>query len=89
MAISLGKMREELTTMLEETLAEEYDPGWAVYADYSFEDMSWRIGKVERWNYGKHDKQMREATHRVIRVYNCRDEIDAYMKAKKQLEQTE
>ncbi len=89
MAIKLSEMRENLTLRLNDAFAEEYEPSWAVYADYSFEDMSWCIGKVERWNHGKHYKQMREATHRVIRVYDCRDEIDAYMKVKKQLEQAE
>ncbi len=83
MAIKLSEMRENLTLRLNDAFAEEYDPGWAVYIDYHQEDMSWRIGKVERWSYPKHAESMQ----RILRVPNCRDELEAYVKALKQLEQ--
>lgn len=71
---------DELQKMVE-TLEEEARHRWAVYADYSMNDMTWRIAKVEPWDFAKH-----MGRHGIIRINYARDEIDAYMQAKEQLE---
>lgn len=87
MAIPLTgeSMRNVVTAALEAAFSEP--DGWAVFADYHAEDMTWRITKVEPWTPLKHAGG--DGFPGFVRIKEARDEIDAYMQAKKQLEQAE
>jgi hypothetical protein len=88
-------MRKGFTIMLEEILAEAYelDLGWAVILQHDYANNETRISKVERFDPEKHHKviaaQQDWRRKRIIYIREGRDEIDAYMQAKKQLEQAE
>ena len=73
-----------MTNLTEQTLEDalaRFGSMWAVYVDYYQEDMSWRIGKIERWN-GFHDWNVN-----IMRVEGAQDELEAYTKAMDRLEQ--
>lgn len=82
MAISRAQLLKELLPGLNELFGTEYEHKntWAVFADYHHEDMTWRVGKVERWDNGRHFNS--PSTHKIT---NATDELDAY---KKFMEQT-
>ena len=74
-------------------LDDAFNPDWAVYYDYDQSDMTHKIAKVEPWDYWRHSMDgpgaRRHFRPGIIRIREARDEIDAYMQAKKQLEQAE
>jgi hypothetical protein len=76
---------QEMTNLTEQTLEDalaRFGSMWAVYVDYYHDDMSWRIGKIERWNGFKHDWNTS-----IIRIEYAQDELEAYTKAMDRLEQ--
>lgn len=54
----------------------ELNHTWAVYADYRYEDMTWQVNKIERWNNAQHSESM----HHIRKVTDAKDELDAYRK---------
>lgn len=83
MAISRAELVKELLPGLNKlfgTEYEKYDTTWAVYADYSCEDMEWRVGKIEPWWRSKHAESMQ----RVYKVTDAVDELAAYKKFMKE-----
>lgn len=92
MAISRAQLLNELLPALNELFGVEYENNnttWAVYADYLYEDMEWRVGKIEPWRDYKHLKKGRNGNtylpKGVHKVTEAKDELDAY---KKFMEQT-
>lgn len=81
MAISRATLLKELLPGLNELFGTEYERGWAVHADYYYDDQTWRILKVEPWNPLKHD-----VTKGIMHIKEAQDEMDAYTQAKKALE---
>ena len=87
MAISRAQLLKELLPGLNElfgTEYEKYDTTWAVYADYCYEDMEWKVSKIEQWRDYKHFKTTpngnRSLPKGVHKVTDCRDELAAYKK---------
>ena len=81
MALPLSSIRKVIN--LDQAIwdaEESLSTTWAVFADYHHENMTWRVGKVERWDNGRHFNS--PSTHKVT---NATDELDAY---KKFMEQT-
>lgn len=78
MAISRAQLLAELLPALNDMFGLDYEgfaTTWAVYADYDHADMTWKVGKIERWIPGKH----REMRH-VYKVTEAVDEVEAYKK---------
>ena len=72
----------EMVSSLEKAFESMAATKWAVYIDYNFEDMSWKIGKIEPWNGFKHNWNSY-----IMRVEGAQDELGAYTKAMERLEQ--
>jgi hypothetical protein len=85
MAISRAQLLAELLPALNELFGLEYEKGWAVH------HKNGKITKVEPWDGLKHMKlkgKKRISRPNIIHINEAIDELDAYMKAKKALEQT-
>lgn len=64
-------------------------PGWAVSFTYDYNSRTYTITAVELWDLFKHGAKHKPIMPYTIYIREGRDEIDAYMQAKKQLEQAE
>lgn len=88
--ITVKALREAIEPVLHELYDEVFNPGWAVYLERDNLTGAVTIEKIEEFalNVGKVMIPQIPGKHRyIIRVTDCRDEIDAYMKAKKILEE--
>lgn len=87
MAISRAELLKDLLPGLNELFGaeyENYDTTWAVYADYHYEDMEWKVSKIEQWESYKHlktkpngDKVLPKGVHKIT---DAVDELAAYKK---------
>lgn len=84
MAISRAQLLKELLPGLNALFGKEYASGWAVYVEHQPHDMAYRIVKIMPWSSSEHAESMVP----VLRVMDARDELEAYTKAMKMLEQT-
>lgn len=80
--IPTNHMNEEALRILEDEYEKLHGMGWAVTVEYLHDTMETRIVSIERWDEEKH-----VGKPYVFFVSKCRDEIDAYKKAKRMLEQ--
>jgi hypothetical protein len=80
MAIPLTakSFREAVGAALDDAFTE----GWGVTAEWDIANNEMRVVKVERWDFDKHYGRAY-----VVKVHSARDELDAYMQAKKMMEQ--
>ena len=81
MAISRTRLTEEVVPLIAALFDAEYKGTttvWAVHADYSFEDMEWRVRKVEPWTRKHHEVWRDDA--KIHMVIGAVDELAAYKK---------
>lgn len=91
MAISRAALLKELLPALNEVFGMEYEnKGWAVFYDYCHEDMSYRIAKVEPWDYWEHSVDgpgaRRHPKPGIMKIEKAPDELGAYAEAMRRLE---
>jgi hypothetical protein len=91
MASRRAQLLAELLPALNELFGMEYENNnttWAVYADYLYEHMEWRIGKIEPWSREKHTKTRpngeKVRCDGVYMVTDAVDEMAAYKKFMKE-----
>jgi hypothetical protein len=90
MAVPLTKMREALAQSLDDIFSDAFFDtfhGWAVHYDCDVDSRAYKISKVEPWSKLHHGRiGVPFAAPGLLWIEEGRDEIDAYMEAKRRLE---
>lgn len=91
MAVPLTEMRKALAQSLDDIFSDAFFDtfflGWAVHYERYTEDLTYKIIKVEPWSKLHHGRiGVPFAAPGLLWIEEGRDEIDAYMEAKRRLE---
>lgn len=89
--LTTKSFRDALVAVLDDAFNE---PGsWAVYYDYDQSDMTYKIAKVEPWDYWDHSMDgpgaRRHPRPGIMKIAKAPDELGAYAEAMRRLEETD
>lgn len=78
-------LRPTMTNTVMKELAHGKAPFWAVHVNHNIATCEWSVGKIEKWDMGKH---MSSTARGIVQVY-ARDELEAFTKTTQALEEVD